>query len=219
MRRRHAQVMQQRLPAAGPTAAGAKRTGLLTAEQAQAAPPVPTKPPASEDEEEGYDFGLEEVVQPEFELERLRKELETVRATASAETLATARKELLKERQRWDAERAELQRSLEEAERKSDSRNVEGAAQLDLLSAGQWLAELLQPQAESRKSPEVLLDLAGAWTPLAHELLQRQRGCVHSLHFGMFFGDDRQTPLKLSSARLCPEAGHDGQFQIPNPMR
>ena len=72
-----------------------------------------------------------------------------------------------------------------------------GAAQLDLLSAGQWLAELLQPQAESRKSPEagassktmwprppiatdvqVLLDLAGAWTPLAHELLQRQRGCA-----------------------------------------
>ena len=91
MRRRHAQerscslscvpgrfgpvqeVMQQRLPAAGPTAAGAKRTGLLTAEQvgssrlavcgqpavecrshllqAQAAPPVPTKPPASEDED------------------------------------------------------------------------------------------------------------------------------------------------------------------------
>ncbi|CAE7803909.1 unnamed protein product [Symbiodinium sp. CCMP2592] len=156
--------------------------------------PVPTEVPS------------EEVVQPEFELERLRKELETVRATASAETLAAARKELLKERQRWDAERAELQRSLEEAERKSDSRNVEGAAQLDLLSAGQWLAQLLEPQAESRKSPEVLLDLAGAWTPLAHELPRRQRGCVHSLHFGMFFGDDRQTPLKLSSARLCPEA-------------
>ncbi|CAE7261115.1 RH39 [Symbiodinium sp. CCMP2592] len=106
------EVMQQRLPAAGRTAAppsAAKRTGLLAAEQvwssrlavcgqpadecrshqlqAQAAPPVPTKPPASEDEdgdhlasaeckqtavssksaenfsaqEEGYDFGLEEV--------------------------------------------------------------------------------------------------------------------------------------------------------------
>ncbi|CAE7254653.1 RH39 [Symbiodinium sp. CCMP2456] len=208
MRRRHAQVMQ-RLPAAGRTAAppsAAKGTGLFTAEQAQAALPVPTNPPASEDEEEGYDFGIEEVVQPEFELERLRKELETVRATASAETLAAARKELLKERQRWEAERAELQRSLEEAERKSDSKDAEGTAQLDLLSAGQWLAQLLPPPAESRKSPEVSLDLAGAWTPLAQQLPQRERGCVHSLHFGVFFGDDRQTPLKLSSARLCPEA-------------
>lgn len=210
MRRRHAQVMQQRLPA-GRTAAppsAAKGTGLFAAEQVQAVLPVPTKPPASEDEEEGYDydFGIEEVVQPEFELERLRKELETVRATASAETLAAARKELLKERQQWEAERAELQRSLEEAERKSDPKDAEGAAQLDLLSAGQWLAQLLQPPAEGRKSPEVSLDLAGAWTPLAQELPQRERGCVHSLHFGVFFGDDRQTPLKLSSARLCPEA-------------
>ncbi|CAE7242264.1 RH39 [Symbiodinium natans] len=169
----------------------------------------PCRSPASREVQERQEQ------QAEGELQRLRKELETLRttATASVETLATARKDFLEERQQWQAERAELQRCLQEAQQKCDSipgpqREPQGPVQLDMLSAGQWLAQLLPEAKASRagqKAPEVLLDLAGAWSPLARALPRRSRSCAQSLHFGVFFGDDRQTPVRLSSALLCPE--------------
>lgn len=166
-----------------------------------------------EDEEEEEEEEVEEEHLEDFEVHagplQNSEAIATAKASAAAEAMAHARKELLLERAKWQEEKKQLEEKLKEAKRASLSQET-GIMGLDLFEVGPWLAQQLPKSAANARpghqGPEILLDEL-LWPLLGAEVLTTVTE-DYTLNFGIFVGakDSRRGILRLSELRLCPQA-------------